>query len=107
MREPLRSVRAKGGAGWLTSLAASKGRGAVSTTAAATARKAPFILLRFLGTVPFGNPVGAEVVPDVQRLRLGETHLMQQLPGGRDVRAFVPRAASAVDHDLLRAGQIG
>jgi len=50
------------------------------------------------------HPIGTEVVRDIKHLDVGESHSLQRVGGGLDVRAVVPRATAAVDDDELLSG---
>jgi len=52
-----------------------------------------------------GDPVGAEVVGNVEHASLGESEAVEEGPRGGDIWAVGPGAASAVEEDGLGAGQ--
>src|ERR1700739_4470101 len=47
------------------------------------------------------DPIGAEIIGDVDDLHVGKSHGMELVIGRLGVRAFVPRAATAIDDDEL------
>jgi hypothetical protein len=51
------------------------------------------------------DPVGAEVMGEEESLNVGESHAVQEKPGGGDVRAVFPGAASAVEDNGPGAGE--
>src|SRR5208282_169757 len=57
--------------------------------------------------VTFVDPVGAEIMGNVQCLDIAKAERAQRAEGGADIRAFAPRAAAAVDDDRSLFGQLG
>ena len=60
-------------------------------------------LFSFGDGVAFVDPIGAEVVGDVEGLHVGEAHGTKGVVSGLHVGTVSPGTASAVDHDELVA----
>ena len=56
-------------------------------------------LLAFDGGIALIDPVGAEVVGDIENFQVGEAHRVELVVGGGDVGAAIPWAAAAVEND--------
>ena len=120
MLVPFRSLRTNSGAFLLTSVSAAKAvtvAEQIPNTALAmrslpvhvrVLKIAPlradvvsleFLLVAALNRIPLVSPVGSEVVRQVESLDAGEPKVAEKLHGRCNVRAAIPRATAAIEHD--------